>query len=201
MHFRYVSFAAVASLLICNGATAQTSKPVSTAKNTPPARTSAPSVSKPAVVPATKPVVAAPVQPTLPDVVRANFIREMDADFRKRDANGDGMATRAEVEQFERNAAIMQAQSNNRALFARLDVDRNGALSPGEFSALVKDPGTPDVGMIMQRFDTNRDQNISMIEYRAATLANFDRLDADKDGVVTDAEVKAGSTKPVMQGR
>ncbi len=42
------------------------------------------------------------------------------------------------------------------------------------------------------RFDTSKDGKVSLIEHRTATLANFDRLDTDKDGVVTGAEMKAG---------
>jgi hypothetical protein len=34
------------------------------------------------------------------------------------------------------------------------------------------------------------------VEHRAATVANFDRLDADKDGIVTAAEMKAGGILP-----
>jgi hypothetical protein len=52
----------------------------------------------------------------------------------------------------------------------------------------------------MQRFDPNRDQAITLIEYRAATLANFDALDADHDGVVTQAEMRAGNV-PTGAGR
>jgi Ca2+-binding EF-hand superfamily protein len=45
---------------------------------------------------------------------------------------------------------------------------------------------------MLQRFDSNHDGVISLVEYRAGTLANFDKLDTDKDGVVTPAEMKAG---------
>jgi hypothetical protein len=45
----------------------------------------------------------------------------------------------------------------------------------------------------MVRLDTNHDQQVSLIEYRAATLLQFDRLDTDHDGIVTDAEFKAGN--------
>lgn len=128
---------------------------------------------------------------------RASFIAQMDIEHRKRDADGDGKVTRAEMERWERGQLFAQAQAGNQALFARLDADRNGSLSPGEFSALVQDPGTPDVGPLMTRFDTNRDQVITMVEYRAATLANFDRLDVDKDGVLTAAEMHPVQAKPV----
>ena len=45
----------------------------------------------------------------------------------------------------------------------------------------------------MLRFDANRDGNVSLIEHRAGTLGNFDRLDSDKDGSVTIAEMKANN--------
>jgi len=66
-------------------------------------------------------------------------------------------------------------------------------LSPGEFAGLLRNLPVPDVSAQMQRFDTNRDQVITLVEYRTATLANFDRLDADKDGIVTERELAASA--------
>ena len=43
----------------------------------------------------------------------------------------------------------------------------------------------------MAKMDLSKDGQISLIEHRTATLANFDRMDTDKDGVVTPAEMKA----------
>lgn len=125
----------------------------------------------------------------------------MDGEYRKRDADGDGKVTRAELEQWERSRAIATAQARNRELFAKLDTNRDGLLSPGEFAALVKDPGPIDVGPLMARFDANRDQVVSLVEFRAGTLANFDKLDADHDGVVTAAEMKAQPPAPKSSGR
>ena len=48
-----------------------------------------------------------------------------------------------------------------------------------------------DVKPILARMDLNRDQSISLVEHRTATLANFDRMDTDKNGIVTPAEIKA----------
>ena len=42
---------------------------------------------------------------------------------------------------------------------------------------------------MLSRFDANKDKAISLIEYRGGTLMNFDRLDTDKDGVVSPAEM------------
>jgi len=158
----------------------------------------APATARPVAAPAAAPAQPVPVGTPAGagDVTRTTFIQSMDAEFRKLDLDGDGKVTRAEVEQFERNAALAKAQAQNRALFASLDADQNGVLSPGEFAALVRNVPMPDVSAQMQRFDANRDQVITLVEYRTATLANFDRLDADKDGVVTERELAAGSGKP-----
>ena len=144
-------------------------------------KTTAPQTAKPAV-PA-KPAVV------VPDLPRADFIALMDADFKKRDLDQNGKATRAEVEEFAKRTAAAAAQEQNRELFQRLDVDKNGLITPAEFAALIPAPKFIDVSAEMIRFDSNRDQIITLVEYRTTTLANFDRLDLDKDGILTAAEL------------
>lgn len=135
-------------------------------------------------------------QATAPSVPRANFIADMDTEFRKIDADKNGQLSRTEIEQFQRIQALAQAQGRNRALFAQLDADRNGSLSPAEFAKVTQAPPAPNAQPMLGRMDTNRDNLVSLVEHRAATLANFDRLDTDKDGIVTSAEMKAGGIKP-----
>ena len=134
---------------------------------------------------------AVPAKPAVvvPDLPRADFIALMDADFKKRDLDGNGKATRAEVEEFTKRATAAAAQEQNRELFQRLDVDKNGLITPAEFAALIPAPKFIDVSAEMIRFDSNRDQIITLVEYRTTTLANFDRLDSDKDGILTAAEL------------
>ena len=128
-----------------------------------------------------------PVQP----VPRASFLATMDSEFRRMDADRDGVATRAEIEQFVRAAAALAAQNRKAALFHKLDSDKDGKLSPGEFAAL--DLGLPaaDAAPIMAQADLNKDQRVTLVEYRTAKLHNFDRMDSDKDGIVSPAEMKA----------
>lgn len=155
------------------------------------ANTTVPQTARPAVP--TKPAVA------VPDLPRADFIALMDADFKKRDLDGNGKATRAEVEEFTKRTATAVAEEQNRDLFQRLDIDKNGVITPAEFAGLIPAPKFVDVSAEMTRFDGNRDQIITLVEYRTATLANFDRLDVDKDGNLSAAETSRLTT-PTSNG-
>ena len=131
---------------------------------------------------------AAPAAQPLP---RAQFITTMDGEFRKVDADKDGQLTRVEVELYQKAAVLAMAQRGSQALFARLDTDKNGHISPAEFARLPMNPPRADPNALL-KFDTGKDGKVSLIEHRTATLANFDRLDTDKNGIVTPAEMKAG---------
>jgi Ca2+-binding EF-hand superfamily protein len=125
-------------------------------------------------------------------IPRAQFIAQMDSQFRAMDADKNGQLTRIEIEQYQSRSAIAAAKARNSAQFAELDVNRNGQLSPAEFAAMAAPAPAANAGPMLAREDSNRDSQISLVEHRSATLANFDRLDTDKDGVVTPTEMKAG---------
>ena len=133
---------------------------------------------------------AAPLRPPAVPVPRADFIRTMDAEFGKMDANHDKLVTRAEIEQYERAANLLQARAAAQALFAKMDTDRNGQLSPAEFEQMVT-PAPPNPTPVLAQHDLNKDGRITLVEFRTAKLANFDRMDSDKDGVVSVAEMRA----------
>jgi Ca2+-binding EF-hand superfamily protein len=120
----------------------------------------------------------------------------MDAQFGKMDADKNGLVTRPEIEQFEKQRALAEAQARNESLFDQLDVNKNGQISATEFAKLVTEPAVTSAQPMLGREDGNRDGQISLVEHRAATLANFDRIDTDKDGVVSVAEMKAGGIAP-----
>ena len=139
-------------------------------------------------------LIAAPLlAQTAQPIPRATFIATVDAQFKSLDTNHDGVVTRAELEAHEQRAAAALAAQRAAALFAQADSDHNGQLSLAEFTRLAAaTPPHVDVSATMNRLDLNRDQKITLIENRTATLANFDKLDTDKDGVVSVAEMQAG---------
>ena len=126
---------------------------------------------------------------------RAQFIAGMDSEFRKMDADKNGQLTRTEIEQFQTQQLEAQTRARNKELFAQLDKNKNGQLSPAEFAGMAT-AAPANAQPMIARMDGNRDSQISQAEHRTATLANFDRVDSNKDGVVTAAEMKAGGISP-----
>lgn len=106
------------------------------------------------------------------------------------DVNKNDVVTRMEIEQFQRATAAVRAQARSRAAFAALDADKNGQLSPTEFDRLQSIP-QPNAAPVLAQADLNKDGTVTLVEHRTAKLANFDRMDADKDGIVSVAEMKA----------
>ena len=141
-----------------------------------------------AAEPATK-ARAAQSQAPLP---RSEFIKAIDSEVRERDANKDGIVTPKEIEAFQRTFFARVNQARLAALFQRLDADKNGQLSPGEFAGL-NGPTTPvDASPLLKQVDLNRDRQVTIVEYRTGKLRSFDEMDADKDGIVSVPEMRAG---------
>ena len=129
-----------------------------------------------------------PAQP----IQRQQFIAQMDAEFQRLDGDGNGMVVPAEIANSQRAAAQAQALRQNQAIFAELDTDRNGTLTPQEFARLVNVDAVPvDPSPLMNQFDSDKDGIITLVEYRVATQANFDRIDTDRDGIATEVEMRA----------
>lgn len=128
---------------------------------------------------------------------RAVFLSNMDQEFSKMDADKNGQVTREEAAAFNRAAALATAGTRNAALFRQLDADHNGSISAVEFRRLISPPPPQINGQqFINSMDSNRDGKVSLVEHRAATVTNFDRIDSDKDGVVTPAEMKAAGLSP-----
>jgi len=133
----------------------------------------------------------AEAQATVTPVARTQFIQVMDTEFKQMDADKNGILTKKEIEDFQRSTSILVAQRRNVALFQGLDKDKNGQLTPAEFSNLPMNVPPSNPAVVLAQTDTNRDGQITKVEYRTGKLASFDHMDADKDGIVSVAEMKA----------
>ena len=138
------------------------------------------------------------------DVQRTELVARLDARFAKLDTNGDGNFT-ADERKALRDARIAER-------FKRLDADGNGAITLAEMQA-AHDKRTDRAkqgdgerkmrhgkhrhhgfgfhGRMVGKVDANNDGVITKVEFQAPALARFDKMDTDRNGVLTAAERKA----------
>ena len=113
---------------------------------------------------------------------------ERGSHFKKADADGNGALSRAEVQK----SMPRLAQK-----FDRIDTNKDGQLSRGELRAWKKAQKGERQAKAAERFkhaDTNGDSKISRAEAEknAPRLAKkFDAIDANKDGTLTQDELRA----------
>ena len=140
-------------------------------------------------------LLAIAVQAVDQPVPRAEYLQVMDTEFAKMDADRNGMVSAAEVAQKLTNDTTMQAYAQNRQIFQRLDIDGSGQLSPEEFAGLIAAPPPADTTNFMARLDLDKDGQVTLVEHRTVMLATFDNIDADKEGIVTPAEMQNAGTQ------
>ena len=145
------------------------------------------------IVPAT--AQTAPAANTPQPIPRTAFMQRIDSAFVAADANKDGFADRAELvaaQTREFNARKTSLLRQREAAFRQLDKDKNGELSLAEFNAVVAAaPVRTDPTPVLTRFDTNKDDQVSLAENRAPAMAQFDRADTNRDGSLSVAEQRA----------
>ncbi len=94
-------------------------------------------------------------------------------------------------------AAAQEALQQNLVVFDRLDRNKDGQLNQSEFAALTNPYAIKiDPNSLMSLFDTDRNGQVTLIEYRIATQSSFDRIDGDRNGVVTALELRASGISP-----
>lgn len=101
------------------------------------------------------------------------------------DTNQDGVLTRAEFD------------AGRTAMFTRMDADNDGSVTREERRAQFEarrgqrgehGPRRHGRHNSLERLDVNNDGSITREEYLAHPIARFDRLDADKNGVISASE-------------
>ncbi|QIK78593.1 hypothetical protein G7077_06485 [Sphingomonas piscis] len=108
--------------------------------------------------------------------------------FAEVDTNKDKFVTVAEID------AKMKNPARAKEGVTALDKNKDGKLSLAEFAAQVgKVEATADTDQQLTRWDTDRNNQVTLAEYQGSALSQFDKLDANKDGTLTEAEARAGA--------
>jgi Ca2+-binding EF-hand superfamily protein len=145
-------------------------------------------------------VAPAPAKPSAPaaapkPTTRAEFVSNIQARFNAVDTNHDGFLDANEI-----NAAqgkeVQQARAVEmqrlEAEFNKLDTNHDGQLSKAEFMAAAPPlRARESAQQIIGAVDANKDGKISLQEYEARPVANFNKLDTNHDGTVSPQELQA----------
>jgi Ca2+-binding EF-hand superfamily protein len=127
-------------------------------------------------------------------VTKATTQAGVRAQFDQMDANKDGWVDRAEVQRTrDANLAAMQKRRSDQvaAAFARLDTNKDNAISRQEFDGMFRQfQASADLPWLNMN-DTNKDGRVSLAEATATALAAFDRRDTDRNGVISQQEARA----------
>jgi Ca2+-binding EF-hand superfamily protein len=149
----------------------------------------------PALANAAPPARSAPAPAAPKQVTRAEYLGNFQARFQAMDTNHDGVLDSGEVaaaQQKELGEARANEQRQLQAEFDKLDTNHDGQLSKAEFAAAARPirlNQTPQ--QVIADVDSNKDAKISLQEFEARPLANFNKVDANHDGIITPQEVQA----------
>jgi len=143
-------------------------------------------------------------------IARAEWLYDFDT-FRRVDRNRDGVIIRTEFlgGDFDDDRAdrfdYLDVNGNNRVTrnewhgsqeaFTWLDTNRDGVLTRQEVEG---DDGANQQGDLFARLDVNRNNRINPTEWQWSR-ASFDRLDVNRDGVLTRAEMAGGAAGKASQ--
>jgi hypothetical protein len=147
--------------------------------------------STPPRAPAAQAKPAAPAARAAPKPVsRADIVRDINANYKAMDTNSDGGVDAAEIQAAQARAQQVintQFAKRRNVAFKQLDTNKDGQLSPAEFNAGSPPPRLKRAApaAYIQQLDSDKDQKISPVEFAATRLANFDQIDANRDGVAS----------------
>jgi Ca2+-binding EF-hand superfamily protein len=145
---------------------------------------------------AAAPAAKAPATPAPQSVTKAAVQAQVKSNFDRLDTNKDGAVDKAEAQKaHEANVAAVTKRRNElaAATFAKADTDKNGALSLKEFEAAAPMPKMDSTWLDTN--DTNKDGKVSLTEVNSRAMASFDKVDSNKDGVLSAQEARAAQRR------
>jgi Ca2+-binding EF-hand superfamily protein len=133
-------------------------------------------------------------------ITRADFVKQAANEFAAIDVAHKGFITNADLAAAvlkSRQQRVAQLRSNLDAEFTKLNTSHSGQLSKAEFMAAAPQAPTtpPDPAKVIAQLDANKDGKVSLDEYRSPILAQFDKIDTNRDGTISAAE-SAARAKP-----
>jgi Ca2+-binding EF-hand superfamily protein len=160
------------------------------------------------------PALSAAAQTTAPQAkpaqaqanpTRAALMTSLQSNFTSLDTNKDGTLSQPEIAAAETRGLqvrVTQMRAQAEAQFTRLDTNKDGQLSKAEFMAAAPSAPAPATGAnALAALDKNKDSKVSLDEFRAPMLSSFDRMDTNKDGVISPAERQAAQSAQTAQRR
>jgi Ca2+-binding EF-hand superfamily protein len=139
----------------------------------------------------------APAAQTIP--TRAALGKNIDANFKAIDTNGDGVLSAAELTAAETKGLQQRLGAARARLdgeFTKLDTNKDGQLSRAEFMAAApQNAGNPNGAALLAQLDKNKDGKVTVDEYRAPVMARFDSVDTNHDGTISATERQAAQAQ------
>lgn len=116
-------------------------------------------------------------------------------------AISDATAAEIRLMDLDRDGKLSAAEhaAGTKRMFGRMDLDGNGTVTVAEMDktpitlpGVKPDPDAPSSAEKIKVIDTNKDGSLSAEEHVQGSAAMFVRMDRDKDGFLTPAELERG---------